>query len=266
MHLKSHSAKVTETTLIEAQAVGMTFPGGQAALRDVDLQVQPGEFVSLVGPSGCGKSTLLRMIAGLVEPTAGQLTLAGLPPLQARREAQRVAFVFQDPTLLPWRNVADNIRLPLQLQKVPRARHAEPIRESLKLIGLSDADARKYPRMLSGGMRMRVSLARALVTQPDVLLLDEPFAALDDIMRQQLNEELSRIWIDRRPTALFVTHNVSEAVFLSQRIVVMSSSPGTVVSEVDVPFPFPRRPELRAETEFARLAGEVSLRLRGISV
>ncbi len=249
--------------LVQAASVGMTFAGGQAVLQQVDLQLRKGEFVSIVGPSGCGKSTLLRLIAGLSEPTEGTLSVAGLPPVEARQQTQRVGFVFQDPNLLPWRTVSDNIRLPLELQKLPRAEQSQPVADSLELIGLTAADAQKRPRMLSGGMRMRVSLARALVTRPDVLLLDEPFGALDDILRQQLNEELSRIWQHKGWTGVFVTHNVAEAVFLSQRVLVMSRAPGTIAADIDVPFPFPRKPDLRADADFARLTGRVSHSLRG---
>lgn len=248
--------------LIAAENVGMTFPGGQRTLEGVGLAIRPGEFVSLVGPSGCGKSTLLRLIAGLMGPSAGRLTLSGRSPTEARRDHCRVAFVFQEPRLLPWRNVVDNIRLPLELSGVPYAGQMSAVNRSLGMIGLTEADSRKFPWMLSGGMRMRVSLARALVTQPNVLLLDEPFAALDDMLRQQLNEELLRLWADQKWTAVFVTHNVSEAVFLGQRVLVMSRGPGRIIEDVRVPFA-ERRPELRAEPEFARLAGLVSSRLRG---
>ena len=248
---------------IQADLVNKTFAGGHAALRDVSFQIEPGEFVSIVGPSGCGKSTLLRVIAGLESPSDGNLDVAGVPAVESGMHSHRVAFVFQDPILLPWRNVEDNVRLPLELHGRPWAEQADAIRNSLTLVGLTGDDARKRPRMLSGGMRMRVSLARALVTYPDLMLLDEPFGALDDIMRQQLNEELLRIWREERWTALFVTHNVSEALFLSQRILIMTGRPGSMCAEVDVPFPYPRQPELRAEAEFARLIGEVSRHLRG---
>lgn len=254
------SPRSTAGIEIIADRVNVRF-GPQTAVEQASFRVAAGEFVSLIGPSGCGKSTLLRMIAGLIEPTAGTLTVGGLPPVGARR-TNRVAFVFQDPTLLPWRNVTDNIRLPLELAGVPRRAHRQPVEESLRLIGLTADDARKRPRKLSGGMRMRVSLARALVTHPDLLLLDEPFAALDDVLRQQLNEELARLWQSQRWTAVFVTHNVSEAVFLSQRILVMSARPGTIVADIAVPFDYPRQPELRADADFARLAGQVSGRLR----
>lgn len=243
----------------------MRFGTTAPTLQNIDITIQPGEFVALLGPSGCGKSTLLRLFAGLMSPTSGQLTLAGQPPQVARKSTTRVAFVFQDPTLLPWRTVTDNIRLPLELQGQPRAAHAAPIAAALELIGLTTHDARKRPRKLSGGMRMRVSLARALVTEPRVLLLDEPFAALDDVLRQQLNEDLVRIWLQKRWTGVFVTHNVSEAVFLSQRVLVMSTRPGEIVADVPIPFPYPRGPELRADPEFARLTVDLSQRLREVA-
>lgn len=239
--------------LVQADSLGMTFDSRHEALRDVNCTVRRGEFVSLVGPSGCGKSTLLRLIAGLLSPTAGTLSVHG---------TQRVGFVFQDATLLPWRTVAGNIRLPLELDGVPRAEQNRAVRDGLQLIGLAEADGRRFPRMLSGGMRMRVSLARSLAHRPDLLLLDEPFGALDEILRQQLNEELLRMRAERDWTAVFVTHNVSEAVFLSSRILVISAVPGTIVADVAVPFAAPRTPELRSTPEFAALTGEVSARLR----
>jgi len=240
----------------------MAFGDAPPSITNVSLRVQAGEFVSLIGPSGCGKSTLLRLIAGLLETTSGSLRVSQLTPAAARKDAVRTAFVFQDPTLLPWRSVVENIRLPLELLRVPPDRHADLISRSLHLIGLRDEDCGKRPRNLSGGMRMRVSLARALVTDPQLLLLDEPFAALDDMLRQQLNEELVRIWSERGWTGLFVTHNVAEAVFLSQRIVIMSSRPGTIAADVRVPFPYPRTTELRGTAEFARLTADVSRQLR----
>ncbi len=240
----------------------MSFTAGMPTLRDVSISIPTGQFVSLLGPSGCGKSTLLRLMAGLLTPTAGTITVAGTTPEMARKTSTRMAFVFQDPTLLPWRTVSQNLRLPLELQGVPVAEHAALMTSSLRLIGLSDDDARKRPRMLSGGMRMRVSLARALVTDPRLLLLDEPFAALDDVLRQQLNEELVRIWGEKKWTAVFVTHNVAEAVFLSERVLVMSSRPGTLIADVPIPFAYPRTPALRGTAEFARLTADLSARLR----
>jgi len=183
------------------------------ALDEVQFAIRRGELVTLVGPSGCGKSTLLRLIAGLAEPTSGTLKVAGLPAGEARRAQLQVGFVFQDATLLPWRNVVENVRLPLELLKIPAAEQDLRIRESLKMVGLEDS-AHLHPSQLSGGMRMRVSLIRALAPRPDLLLLDEPFGALDEITRQRLNEELLDLWLRQRWTGLFVTHNVFEAVFL----------------------------------------------------
>lgn len=242
---------------IDAEDVALDY-SGHTVLRDVNFRIRRGEFVSLVGPSGCGKSTLLRLIAGLAKPTGGRLSVHCGPASDDRG----VAFVFQDANLLPWRTVADNIRLPLELTGVPAQQQRALVADALPRIGLTERDVGKRPHQLSGGMKMRVSLARALVTDPQLLLLDEPFAALDDLMRQQLNDELARLWAARRWTGLFVTHNVSEAVFLSQRILVMSDLPGRIVADVAVPFAFPRDPQLRAEADFAALAGEISRRLR----
>lgn len=253
---------MTDPPLVRAQQLEMEFSSESIALRDVSFSVEDSEFVSLIGPSGCGKSTLLRLMAGLGEPTGGTLSVGGVSALEARQRAHRTAFVFQAPTLLPWRSVAGNVCLPLELERSSAAERHEAVAGSLRLVGLNDRDAAKRPHMLSGGMQMRVSLARALVTQPDLLLLDEPFAALDDILRQQLNDELLRIWKQQRCTAVFVTHNVAEAVYLSGRILVMGRTPGTIVSEIDVPFEFPRTAELRASAAFARLTGEVGRTLQ----
>jgi NitT/TauT family transport system ATP-binding protein len=252
-------------TQVRIEHVWMTFPEGHVAVEDASFHVTRGEFVSVVGPSGCGKSTLLRMIAGLIAPTRGVVNVGGRPA-SAGQDTHRIGFVFQDPRLLPWRTATQNIALPLELEGVPRSERTRRITDVISLVGLTPADAAKYPRMLSGGMRMRVSLARALVTDPDVLLLDEPFGALDDMLRQQLNDELLRIWSARRPTAVFVTHHVAEAVFLSQRILIVTPSPGRIAAEVRVPFEYPRRPELRATGEFARCTGEVSRRFREAGV
>ena len=249
--------------LVQADSLGMTFSGRHEALRDVNFSIRSGEFVSIVGPSGCGKSTLLRLVAGLERPTTGTLKVAAAPLNGKGTAARRVGLVFQDATLLPWRTATDNIRLPMELEGVPRAEQQRAVRDSLRLVGLSDADAKKFPRMLSGGMRMRVSLARALVNKPELLLLDEPFGALDEILRQQLNEELLRLRRDAGWTALFVTHNVTEAVFLSSRVLVMGCSPGTIAADITVPFDGPRSPDLRSSPEFATLTGEISARLRG---
>jgi len=245
-------------TLVHAEQLSLTYRGGVRALAEIDLDIPAGQFVSIVGPSGCGKSTILRIVAGLIDPTRGKLTVAGQLPRVARRKAARLAFVFQDATLLPWRSVRANVILPLELT---HQRVDERIDRALAMVGLADF-AHRYPNQLSGGMRMRVSLARALVLEPELLLLDEPFAALDDITRQSLNEELLRLWTARRWTGLFVTHNIAEAVFLSQRILVVSPRPGRIVADVHVPFDHPRTGDLRADADFARLCGEVMTRLR----
>ena len=251
-----------QTSRIETDSLGMMFSPGVAVLANVSMSVAKGEFVSLLGPSGCGKSTLLRSLAGLIQPQEGSVRIDGQPPVTARRTNTRVAFVFQDPTLLPFRTVRSNIRLPLELEgNVTKATDAL-IDKTLMLVGLNAKDASKRPAQLSGGMRMRVSLARALVTEPDVLLMDEPFAALDDVLRQQLNEELLRICSTRKCTTVFVTHNVTEAVFLSHRILVMSANPGRIVQTIDVPFDWPRDSTLRTEPSFLQLVAEVGIALR----
>ena len=246
--------------MIVAQDVAMNFGADSLALKGISTTIKAGEFVSIVGPSGCGKSTFLRLVAGLRSATSGSLRIGEQLPTDS---PLRSAFVFQDPSLLPWRTVEANVRLPFELGNVTDStEQAARVAATLRLVGLAESDALKRPRELSGGMRMRVSLARALVTDPQIMLLDEPFAALDDILRQQLNEELQRIWSAKRWTGLFVTHNVSEAVFLSQRVLVMSRRPGTFLADIAVPFAFPRSPNLRAEPEFARLTGEISVQLR----
>lgn len=250
--------------LIQAIDCGVAFAPGSAVLEGVDLAIASGEFVSIVGPSGCGKSTFLRIVAGLVAPSSGEVLVSGSRPEKARRGAAPMAFVFQDPTLLPWRTVADNLQLPGELQSsLPRLAPPDVL-ALLERVGLKPDDARKRPRELSGGMRMRVSLARAMATNPKLLLLDEPFAALDDVLRQQLNEELTRLWQADGWTGLFVTHNVSEAVFLSQRVLVMSSRPGRFVADVRVPFAYPRSFALRGDPEFARVTAEIGHVLREV--
>lgn len=252
---------VSRIQLVEVEKSFTNFQGGgTTVLSATNLEIGDGQFVSLVGPSGCGKSTLLRLVAGLEQASAGQLTVSGERP--GSRAAPPLAFVFQDPTLVPWRTARENVRLPLELRGVS---DGEAIRESLHLVGLREADHAKYPRMLSGGMRMRVSLARALVTQPQVLLLDEPFAALDDILRNQLNEELLAIWRAQNWTALFVTHNVAEAVFLSQRVLVMGRNPGRIAADLEVPFAYPRTAALRREVAFAQFCGEVTAKLEEVA-
>lgn len=250
--------------LIDVRDLSLRFSTGSEILAAVNLEVKQGEFVALLGPSGCGKSTLLRVMAGLIHSTGGEVTIDGLDPASARKYKHPLAFVFQDPTLLPWRTVRDNIRLPLELQGVPYAEQLKAVEASLPLIGLTTADASKRPRSLSGGMRMRVSLARALVTNPHILFMDEPFAALDDVLRQQLNEEVLALSRQKKWTCVFVTHNVAEAAFMADRVLVMRSKPGAIARVIEVPFSHPRTAALRESAEFAQFAGQVSRELREV--
>ena len=239
--------------MLAFSGVGRTFPDGTQALGGVDLTVDRGEFVTVVGPSGCGKSTLLRLASGLDAPTEGTV----------RVRTQQVGYVFQDPTLLPWRTVQRNVELLAELEKLPRAERHRRVTEAISLVGLEGFEKHR-PRALSGGMRMRVSLARSLVLQPDVFLFDEPFGALDEMTRERLNDELLQLFMDRRFAALFITHSVAEAVFLSTRVVVMSTRPGRILGDVAVPFGYPRRPELRYAEDFGKVAAEVSDLLREV--
>ncbi|QDV75766.1 ABC transporter ATP-binding protein [Botrimarina mediterranea] len=246
--------------LVQLRGVGKSF-GGTTALAGLDLTVGQGEFVSLVGPSGCGKSTALRLVAGLSQPTRGDIHWApGVAEGRAGR-GRDVAFVFQEPTLLPWSRVWANVYLPLRLRGESRAAARDRVDEALALVGLADFhDA--YPRELSGGMKMRVAIARALVTRPRVLLMDEPFAALDEITRTRLNDDLLRLWGEQRWTVLFVTHSVYESVFLSQRIVVMAARPGRIIDEAHVAAPYPREEAFRRTTGYAAACERVSNSLR----
>ena len=246
------SGTTATASAVTVDHVTKVFPSGTEALAPIDLSVAAGSFVSFVGPSGCGKSTLLRMIAGLVPSTSGTISRAWPPG------AKGIGFVFQDPTLMPWATVAGNVELPLQIAQfdLTAAARKEKVMEALRLVGL-EGFAMAYPRELSGGMRMRVSIARAIVTQPRVLLLDEPFAALDEFTRFQLNEDLLTLWQKNRWTVLFVTHSIREAVFLSERIVVMSPRPGRVVLDKAVTFVAPRTPALRDAHAFTDTCAEI---------
>ena len=232
--------------------VEKTFPDGTVALRDVDLSVAPGDFVTVVGPSGCGKSTLLRIASGLTKASSGSCEVT----------ASRLGYVFQDATLLPWRDVQGNVELLAELHGIGRTDRIAAARAAIDLVGLTGFE-RHLPRALSGGMRMRVSLARALTLEPELFLFDEPFGALDEITRERLNDELLRLFSAKGFGALFITHSVSEAVYLSTRVLVMSGRPGRIVADFAVPFGPSRTPELRFTPEFADLAGQVSAALRG---
>jgi NitT/TauT family transport system ATP-binding protein len=247
------------------RAVGKRFASGVTALDGIDLDIHRGEFLSLLGPSGCGKSTLLRIIAGLSEPSSGIRRLLLETDRAGHIPAGRIGFVFQDPTLMPWSTVIDNVLLPFRLARRIGPGERERASVEIQSVGLAGFE-RAYPRQLSGGMRMRVSIARALVTDPDLLLLDEPFAALDEITRVGLNDDLMRLWESRRPTVVFVTHSVFESVYLSTRIAMMTPRPGHIVAELPVELPQPRERALRTSPRYTALCASVSEQLvRGMA-
>ena len=231
-----------------------------AALDPIELEIGRGEFLSVLGPSGCGKTTLLRIIAGLSEPSAGERRLALQPDRRGRLAAGRIGFVFQDPTLMPWSTVLGNVLLPFRLAGRVGPAERERAAAELSAVGLAGFE-RAFPRQLSGGMRMRVSIARALVTDPDLLLLDEPFAALDEITRMALNDDLMRLWASRRPTVVFVTHSVFESVYLSTRIAVMTARPGRIAAELEIDLPQPRERALRTAPAYAAICAAASAHL-----
>jgi NitT/TauT family transport system ATP-binding protein len=241
---------------VSLQRVAKVYDSGVAALGPIDLDVRNGEFVSLLGPSGCGKSTALRLIAGLSTATSGSVRVSdgGAPA------GRSIGFVFQEPTLMPWTSIRENVRLPLKLTHAPREQADARVDAALAQVGLAEfADA--YPRELSGGMKMRVSLARALVTDPDILLMDEPFAALDEITRFRLNNDLLKLWRDLRKTIIFVTHSVFESVYLSQRVIVMTPRPGRIASEFRFQPAEPRGEDFRTSAEYVGVCREVSTAL-----
>src|SRR4051794_6858084 len=245
------TGSLADPPLLSFHQVTKTFPDGTAAIGDVTMSVSAAEVVSIVGPSGCGKSTLLRCAAGLETPTTGTV----------KADRANLGYVFQDPTLLPWRTVEGNVELLAELDGVRQPERSRLVNDALALVGLSEA-RHQLPRQLSGGMRMRASLARTLVLHPALVLFDEPFGSLDEITRERLNEEVQTMLRARRAAALFVTHSISEAVYLSHRVLVMRRAPGRILEDIKVPFPFPRAHDLRYEPEFARISGRISQSLR----
>jgi NitT/TauT family transport system ATP-binding protein len=244
---------MSDIPAVEVLSVEKTYANGTQALQAVDLTVQQGEFVTLLGPSGCGKSTLLKMVAGLLEPSNGRLLLWRKPVQHIESTGHRLSFVFQEPTLMPWARVQANVRLPLDLAGVSAAESGPRVHEALAMVGL-DKFSGHLPRELSGGMQMRVSIARGLATQPTLLLMDEPFGALDEITRSKLDSELLELWQQKKLTIIFVTHSIYEAVYLSTRVVVMAARPGRLIEELRIDEPYPRGPEFRVSTAFSQYA------------
>ena len=237
--------------VLRMQEVDKTFTGGIVALRRMTMTVGEGDFISLLGPSGCGKSTALRLIAGLMRPTLGRIVWEGG---QSRDD---LGVVFQEPTLMPWATVESNVWLPFRMRGQSFASVKDRIHDTLALVGL-EKFAKSYPRELSGGMKMRVSIARALATNPRLILMDEPFAALDEITRQKLNDDLLEMKAKTKATVIFVTHSVFESVFLSDRILVMAARPGRIIREIDIDAPYPRGIDWRTSADYARIARETS--------
>jgi NitT/TauT family transport system ATP-binding protein len=236
---------------IALQQVSKTYANGMVALKAIDLAIAPHQFVSLVGASGCGKSTILRLMSGLTKPTTGQIERADL----------RLAYVFQDPALMPWATVQENVYLPLKLQGMTRKQSQDAIASILDLVNLTGFE-QYYPRQLSGGMKMRVSIARALVTEPELLLMDEPFGALDDMTRSKLNSDLLDLWLQKRWTVVFVTHNLYEAVYLSNRVVVMSARPGQIVGDLAIAADYPRPEAFRTSSICNQYCRDIAAILR----
>jgi NitT/TauT family transport system ATP-binding protein len=237
-----------------------TGDGRTLALQNASMDMAAGQFVSVVGPSGCGKSTLLRIVADLIQPSSGTVEVNGKTARRAR-EDRDYGIVFQTPVLYEWRTVARNVQLPLELMGHGAAERAERVRQMLHLVGL-DGFEQHLPWQLSGGMQQRVSIARALSFNPSLLLMDEPFGALDEITRDRMNMELQRIWMETGKSVLFITHSIAEAVFLSDRVLVMSSRPGTIDDEIDIPLPRPRTEATREQDDYFHLSGQVRARLR----
>ena len=245
---------------ISFQGVSKRYRDAAVALEGISLTIHRGEFVTFLGPSGCGKSTLLKLVAGLSPITEGVLRVNGMTPENAR---EMMSFIFQDATLMPWRTVEQNVGLGLELEHAARPLRKERVSHMLELVSLTHV-AGLYPRQLSGGMKMRVSIARALVSRPRILLMDEPFAALDEMTRDRLNEELLRLYAEQKWTVLFVTHSVAEAVFLSSRVVILAAHPGRVAHEIPIDLPWPRTAQTRESLAFEQAVTQASRLLRGV--
>ena len=265
LQLVPNAAAAATVPAIEILSVDKVFANGVRGLEPIQLTIGTGEFISLIGPSGCGKSTLLKLIANLIEPSDGKMLWWRGGFEHVGTAGKRLAFVFQDPTLMPWARVDVNVRLPLDLAGMPRAEGIERTKAALAQVDLTPA-AKRFPRQLSGGMRMRVSIARALVTEPDLLLMDEPFGALDEFTRNKLDEDLVRVSWERHLTNVFVTHSIYEAVFLSTRIIVMAANPGRIFGEFIVDEPFPRDEQFRKSDRFALMCRDLSTLLTDASV
>jgi NitT/TauT family transport system ATP-binding protein len=251
--------------VVEILSADKVFPNGTRALAPIDLAIGTGEFLTLIGPSGCGKSTLLKLIANLIEPTDGRLLWWSGAFDKTGASGRSLAFVFQDPTLMPWARVEANVRLPLDLAGVAAADSRPRVEDALARVGL-EGFARHYPRQLSGGMKMRVSIARSLVTEPDLLLMDEPFGALDEFTRNRLDADLVRLWWERKLTTVFVTHSIYEAVFLSTRVIVMGAQPGRIFKVMSIDEPHPRDESFRNSPRFAEYCRALSAMLTEVSL
>jgi NitT/TauT family transport system ATP-binding protein len=250
---------------VEILSTEKVFADGTRALAPIDLSIADGEFLTLIGPSGCGKSTLLKLIANLIEPSDGRLLWWRGEFAHVGQDGRRFAFVFQEPTLMPWARVDANVRLPLELAGMAGAKAAPAAAEAIERVGLSKF-ARHFPRQLSGGMKMRVSIARSLITEPDLLLMDEPFGALDEFTRNRLDTDLVRLWWERKLTTMFVTHSIYEAVFLSTRVVVMGAQPGRICRIMSIDEPQPREEGFRNSPRFGEYCRALSASLTEVSL
>lgn len=247
----SDTAPAERPVRVRFDDIDLTFPDGTRALEGVSFDVREGEFIAIIGPSGCGKSTLLRIASGLEEPTGGSVEC----------DRENLGYVFQDPTLLPWRTAQSNVELFAEFHGIPKRERAARAREALRAVGLEGA-YRKFPKSLSGGMRSRVSLARSLLLHPRLFLFDEPFAAIDEITRERLNDQLIELFVEEQFAGIFVTHSIAEACYLASRIIVMTARPGKVLETIEVPFPYPRTPSVRFDQEFVDITKTVSALLR----